>query len=174
MVRLKARLAEIIRDDDRSLLPPGGDWPTILARALGGAVADLRRTLGDDMEAWQWARLHVTRPAHPLAVAFPHMAATLDPPSVAVDGDGETVNAASFVPGAGYHVAVTSVARYVFDLGNWEASAWVVPHGASGHPGSPHRTDQLAAWSECRLLPMRYDWARVRAATESSVMLTPG
>jgi penicillin amidase len=174
MVRLKARLAEMIRDDDQSLLPRGTDWPIVLAGALAGAVADLRRTLGDDMDAWRWGRLHVTRPEHPLAAAFPHMAATLDPPSVTVGGDGETVNAASFVPGAGYHVALTSVARYVFDLGNWEASAWVVPHGASGHPGDPHRADQLTAWTECRLLPMRYDWARVRAAAESSLTLTPG
>jgi penicillin amidase len=173
MVRLKARLGEMVRDDDRSLLPHDADWPTVLARALGNAVADLREALGEDMDAWQWARLHVTRPQHPLAAAFPHLAATLNPPSVAVDGDGETVNAASFLPGAGYHVAVTSVARYVFDLGDWEASGWVVPCGASGHPGAPHWGDQVPAWTECRLLPMRYDWARIQAAAESTVILAP-
>ena len=173
MVRLKARLAEMIRDDDRSLLPPGADWPTIVAGALGKAVADLQEALGDDMDAWQWARLHVTRPQHPLAAAFPHLAATLNPPSVAVNGDGETVNAASFLPGAGYHVEVTSVARYIFDLGDWEASAWVVPGGTSGHPGHPHWADQSAAWTECQLLPMRYDWARIRATAESTQTLTP-
>jgi penicillin amidase len=173
MVRLRARLAEMIRDDDRSLLPAHADWPTLLARALGSAVADLREALGEDMDAWQWARLHVTRPQHPLLPAFPHLAATLAPPSVAVGGDGETVNAASFLPGAGYHVSLTSVARYVFDLADWEASSWVVPCGASGHPASPHWTDQLPAWTECRLLPMRYDWTRIRAAAESSLTLTP-
>jgi penicillin amidase len=174
MVRLKARLAEMVRDDDRSLLPPDTDWPVVLARALGGAVAELRETLGGDMDAWQWARLHVTRPRHPLVAAFPHLATTLNPPAVAVDGDGETVNAASFLPGAGYHVAVTSVARYVFDLGDWENSGWVVPCGASGHPADPHRADQLTAWAECRLLPMRYDWKRILAAAESTQTLAPG
>jgi penicillin G amidase len=174
MVRLKAQLAEMIRDDDRSVLPPDADWPAILARALGSAVAGLRDALGEDMDAWQWRRLHVTRPQHPLMSAFPRLAATLNPPSVAVGGDGETVNAASFLPGAGYHVALTSVARYVFDLGDWEASGWVVPCGASGHPGSSHWADQLPAWTECRLLPMRYDWARIRTVAESSLTLTPG
>jgi penicillin amidase len=174
MSRLKARLAEMIGADDRSLLPPGADWPALLARALAGAVADLDKALGADMAAWQWGRLHVTCPRHPLVAGFPHLAATLDPPSVAVGGDGETVNAASYVPGAGYQVALTSVARYVFDLGDWEASAWVVPCGASGHANNPHWADQLPAWSECRLLPMRYDWARIRAAAESSERLVPG
>jgi penicillin amidase len=172
--RMKARLAEMIRDDDRSLLPPGAEWPAVLARTLGHAVADLREALGEDMDGWRWERLHLTRPRHPLAAAFPHLTATLDPPAVPVGGDGETVNAASFVPGAGYHVAVTSVARYVFDLADWEASSWVVPDGVSGHPGHPHRADQLPAWAACRLLPMRYDWARIRAAAESRTMLTPG
>jgi len=174
MARVKARLAEMIRDDDRSLLPPETGWPAILAHALDGAVAELCEALGEDMDAWQWARLHRTRPRHPLVAAFPRLADGLDPPSVAVGGDGETVNAASFLPGAGYDVAVTSVARYVFDLGDWEASGWVVPCGASGHPGHPHWADQLPAWTECRLLPMRYEWARIRGAAKSSLTLTPG
>jgi penicillin amidase len=173
MVRLKARLPEMIRDDDRSLLPAGADWPGVLAQALAGAVTDLDAALGGDMDGWRWERLHVTRPQHPLVAGFPHLEGRLNPPSVAVGGDGETVNAAGYVPGAGYQLALTSVARYVFDLGDWEASAWVVPCGASGHPGDRHWADQLQAWAACRLLPMRYDWARVRAEAESGETLEP-
>ena len=161
MVRIKAQLAEMISKDNRSLLPAGAEWPAVLASALAGAVSDLRAALGDDMDGWRWERLHTTRPVHPLVAGFPKLAATLNPPAVAVGGDGETVNASGFVPGAGYHVALTSVARYVFDLADWESSGWVVPHGASGHPGSPHWADQLSAWADCRLLPMRYDWSRM-------------
>ena len=117
--------------------------------------------------------MHTTRPQHPLVAGFPHLAATLNPPAVAIGGDGETVNAAGYLPGAGYHVALTSVARYAFDLADWEASGWVVPHGASGHAGHAHWADQLPAWADCRLLPMRYDWARIRADAESTQTLTP-
>ena len=115
---------------------------------------------------------HVTRPQHPLVVGFPHLAERLNPPSIAVGGDGETVNAGGYVPGAGYHLALTSVARYVFDLGDWEASAWAVPGGASGHPGDRHWADQAPAWAACRLLPMRYAWSRIRAEAESGETLT--
>ena len=102
MVRIKAQLAEMIGQDNRSLLPAGAEWPAVLASALAGAVSDLRAALGDDMDAWRWERLHTTRPVHPLVAGFPKLAATLNPPAVAVGGDGETVNAAGFVPGAGY------------------------------------------------------------------------
>jgi penicillin amidase len=163
MVRFRARLADLIRHDDRRLLPPGADWPTMLGRALAAAVGDLAATLGADEAGWRWGRVHVTRPCHPLSAVFPEAATFLDPPSIAVGGDGDTVQNAGFIAAAGFGVAVTSVARYVFDLGDWERSGWVTPLGVSGHPGSPHYADQVTPWSEGRLLPMRYDWERIRA-----------
>jgi hypothetical protein len=38
--------------------------------------------------------------------------------------------------------------RFVVDWGAPEETTLVIPFGVSGHLGSPHRTDQLAAWRE--------------------------
>ena len=84
------------------------------------------------------------------AAEFPELAERLSPPPVAVGGDGDTVQAASISAGGGYTVSGTSVTRFVFDLSDWRRSAWVVPLGASGHPGSPHYADQSAAWAAVR------------------------
>jgi len=173
MTRLRARLTEWIRQDDRRLLPPGGDWPAALARALAGAVAELRDRLGPDPSAWRWGRIHLTQPQHPLSLVRSELARWLDPPSVPMGGDGETVQNTSFIAAAGYGITTTSVARYAFDLGDWERSGWVIPLGVSGHPGSPHYADQIPAWREGRLLPMRYDWARIQREAESHQALEP-
>jgi len=173
MARIRARLAEMIRRDDRTLLPAGGDWPAALARAFAAAVAELQGTLGPDVSTWRWGRIHGTHPQHTLSATFPELAPLLDPPSVPMGGDGDTVQAASFIAGAGYGVTSTSAARYVFDLADWDRSAWVVPLGSSGHPGSPHYADQAAAWAEVRLLPMRYDWQRIRLEAEAEQALEP-
>jgi penicillin amidase len=173
MARIKARLADLIRRGDRTLLPPGAEWPAMLARALSRAVAELTRDLGPDMSMWEWGRLHGTLPRHTLSASHPEMAALLDPPAVPMGGDGDTVMAASFIAGGGYGLTSTSVARYVFDLADWEQSQWVVPLGASGHPGSPHYADQVQAWAEGRLFPMRYGWERVRAEAETHQALEP-
>jgi penicillin amidase len=167
VARLRGRLAEWIREDDRTLLPAGDDWGSAMARALAGAVAELRETLGSDPAAWTWGRLHVTRPCHPLSALFPDAAGVLDPPSLAAGGDGDTVQAADFIPTAGFALTLTSVARYVFDLGDWERSGWIIPLGTSGHPGSRHYADQAADWAAVRLRPMRYDWARIARDAES-------
>jgi penicillin amidase len=172
MARLKARLPGWIRDDDRALLPAGADWPGVLAGALAGAVAEIGAALGPDPEGWRWGRLHRTRPEHPLAAAIPG-AAALVPPAVPMSGDGDTVLQAGFVPGAGWTLTLGPVARYAFDLGDWERSGWVVPHGVSGHAASPHHADQVEAWATCRLLPMRYDWARIAAEAETHQTLEP-
>jgi penicillin amidase len=173
MARFRARLTELIRADDRTLLPAGSDWPTALARALAGAVGELGRTLGPDPGAWQWGRVHRTQPRHPLSAAFPEAAAILDPPSVPMGGDGDTVQSAGFIAAAGYGITLASVARYAFDLADWDRSGWVVPLGASGHPGSPHYADQAGPWSDVRLLPMRYGWAGIRAEARAHQVLDP-
>jgi penicillin amidase len=173
VARVKSRLVEWIRAGDRTILPPGTDWPAALARALGAAVAGLRERLGPDPATWRWGALHTTEPHHPLALVQPELGRWLDPPRVAVGGDGDTVQNAGFIAAAGYGVSATSVARYVFDLGDWERSAWVIPLGVSGHPGSPHYADQVTPWSEGRLLPMRYDWTRIRREAGAHQVLDP-
>ena len=92
---------------------------------------------------------------------------------MAVGGDGDTVQNAGFLATAGYGVSATSVARYVFDLADWGQSGWVIPLGVSGHPGSPHYADQVAPWAEGRLVPMRYDWARIRREAGAPQVLDP-
>jgi penicillin G amidase len=171
--RLRARLTGMIQADERTLLPSGMDWPTVMGRALASAVAWLRQELGDDLQTWQWGRIHRTAPQHPLSALFPELAALLNPPSVAVGGDSDTVQAAGFPVGAGYYVHGTSVARYVFDLADWQRCLWSVPLGASGHPGSSHYADQAEAWAAVRSYPMLYDWAQISAEAETRQRLEP-
>ena len=173
VARLRALLAGWIRAGDRTILPRGLDWPGALTRALDGAAADLETALGPGIDAWRWGRVHVTRPRHPLSLIVPAAAAFLDPPPVAAGGDADTVQAGAFIPAAGFGVTLASVARYVFDLGDWDQSGWIVPLGASGHPGSPHYADQAQDWAEVRLRPMRYTWSRIRAEAECHQRLEP-
>ena len=138
VARLRGRLADWIREDDRTLLAAGDDWGSVMARALAGAVATLRETLGPDPASWAWGRLHQShvRAIRSRGCSRTPRASSIRPRSPA-GGDGDTVQAADFVPAAGFELSLTSVARYVFDLGDWERSAWIVPLGASGHPGQP-------------------------------------
>ena len=165
--QLASLLVTMARENDTYLLPPGSDWGLLVARALAEGVSDLRERLGDDMDSWQWGRVHHTRPQHMLSASFPELASLLDPPWVPMGGDGDTPQAGSYSPDAPFVMTGMSVGRYVFDTGDWSNSAWVTPLGASGHPGSPHYADQAPIWAEVKLVPMLYDWDRIAAEAES-------
>ena len=171
--RLKSRFHTMIEEDDRTLLPSGADWQSLMSTALAQAVKQLEEKLGPDVEGWRWSKLHRTRPRHPLSVLFPESAQVLDPPSFTMDGDADTPLAASYAMAEPFTVMGMSVARYVFDLSDWDNSRWIVPLGSSGHPGSPHYADQAAIWANVDLIPMLYDWTGLEQQAESRQELKP-
>jgi penicillin amidase len=165
--RLRAHFLSLIEKGSSSLLPEGADWTSLMTQALADASAELQSQLGDDVSDWRWGRVHSTAPQHPLAPTFPEAADLLNPPSVAMGGDGDTPQHANYSPGQPYAISALSVLRYVFDSADWGKSGWIVPLGASGHPGSAHYADQAPIWAEVKLVPMLYDWRRIAAEAES-------
>ena len=131
----------------------------------------LKERLGPDVSTWRWGRVHFTQPRHTLSAAFPELDAELDPPSVPMSGDGDTPQSGSYSPGDPFTITGMSAARYVFDLSDWDKSAWITPLGSSGHPASPHYADQVAAWSDVEVAPMLYSWDRIAAEAESAQLL---
>jgi penicillin G amidase len=156
-------LPTLLRNDDASMLA-GWDWNQALQVALSNAGSAVLEP---------WGVQHQPRLAHPLSALFPQAARLLDPPSLPVGGDSDTVFASGNVPAAGPAATYGALSRYVFDVGNWDASQWVVFHGVSGQPGSPHYADQNRAWSACTMVPMRYDWAAIEAEATSVQRLEP-
>jgi penicillin amidase len=171
--RFKTLLVELIPAGDRRLLPPGQEWPTLLSRALQQGVAQLTQLLGPDPKQWRWDRLHQARPRHTLSAAFPELAELLDPPPIPMSGDADTPLAGSYSPADPATVTGLSVARYSFDLADWEKSLWAIPLGASGHPGSPHYHDQSETWRQVKMVPMLYNWEGIAANSESEQTLEP-
>ena len=156
-------LPTLLRDSDITLLN-GATWDDCIANALSACA---RQPLS------QWGEQHRPCLSHPLSALFPDMARLLDPPSRPIGGDSDTVLATGIVPSAGPTATYGALARYVFDVGDWEASQWVVFHGVSGQPGSPFYANQHEAWSQCAMVPMRYDWAAITADARFVLRLQP-
>jgi penicillin amidase len=156
-------LPKLLRDDDVSLLD-GWDWDRVIQAALTACA---------EMPLTSWGEQHRPRLVHPLSAVFPDAAPLLNPPSRPIGGDRDTVLATGFVPAAGPAATYGALSRYVFDVGAWDNSRWVVFHGVSGQPGSRHYADQNAAWSECRMIPMLYDWVAIDKAAVNRQEIRP-
>lgn len=148
-------LPALLRSDDASLLR-GCDWNTLLGEALNETAADL--------PAQPWGEAHRPRFTHPLSALFPEAAAVLDPPAQPLGGDGDTVMANGLIAPLGPRAQYGALSRYAFDVGAWENSLWTVFLGSSGHPASPHYSDQHVTWAAAQMTPMRYAWEGIAAA----------
>ena len=165
-------VAAMARKDD-SCLAPGETWPDRIEAALASAVKELRARLGDEMSQWSWGGVHGTRPRHPLSGAFPDCAALLDPPALSTHGDADTPLAGAYSMTERFAATVMSVNRYIHDPSDWKNSRWIVPLGASGHPGSAHYADQARLWADVDTIPQLWDWTDIRAAATSQQTLIP-
>ena len=162
MTQLWWALPALLRANDASLLQ-GHDWATLMAGALDEAAA---------AAVAPWGEAHKPAFTHPLASLFPAAAPVLNPPALPIGGDGDTVWANGIVAPLGQKAIYGALARYMFDVGDWENSRWSVFLGASGHPASPNYASQHAAWAGCAMVPMRYGWELVAATAGASQVLT--
>jgi penicillin amidase len=167
MRHLAVRMNTAAAANDTSLLPPGQTWTSIIALALSEALTELKSAFGDDIRTWVWGDVHQTKPTHMLSSTFSAWSELLDPPAVPLGGDFDTPLAGSYTPGGPYTISGTSLARYVFDTADWDNSRWIVPLGASGHPGSVHYADQTPIWAKVDLIPMTYTWDAIKVGAES-------
>ncbi|WP_194917770.1 penicillin acylase family protein, partial [Catenulispora rubra] len=115
-----------------------GTWSDAVGQALDQTAERLEKEIGPDLEDWTWGRLHQCR----FTALLPGVPAVAGRP---VPGDNETVRAAGLHGIETTAASSGSVARYAFDLGDWENSGWVVP-------------EQTDEWYAARLVPMHYDW----------------
>ena len=169
-----AQAMQAMAHDDPSPLAAGQTWLGLVDAALQRAVTELRERLGDDVTTWTWGQLHHTRPRHPLSRAFPELSALLDPPTVQASGDGDTPQQGGYSLTERFVVTSMSVNRYIHDPADWRRSRWIVPLGASGHPGSPHYADQAELWADVQTIPQLWDWDDVVADAETQQRLEPG
>ena len=173
MGRVKTQLIYLFPEDDRRLLPEGENWVSMMSEALAEGVETLRKSLGEEMAEWNWDRLHQARARHTLSDAFPEMASLLDPPPIPMSGDGDTPLAGAYSPADPATVGGLSVARYAYDLADWDNSLWAIPLGASGNPGSPHYHDQSETWRKVQMIPMEYGWDGIVARSRARQALEP-
>ena len=171
--RIKGRIIDHMWSADTSLLPLRESWPIFIATALSSAMQNLKSSLGEDLNLWKWSTVHKTKPRHTLSSVFPEMEDLLDPPSVSMSGDGDTPLAGSYPPLHFADIGGLSVARYAFDLSNWDHSLWSVPLGSSGNPGSKHYHDQTDTWSQIKMSDMTYNWDKIIVEAESHQILNP-
>ncbi|WP_027285160.1 penicillin acylase family protein [Rubritepida flocculans] len=160
----------LLSGEERAAWWCGGDCRAMAALALAEAVGELAREHGPDPARWRWGAAHLARFEHPLLRFVPGLGALVGL-SAPVSGDGETVQRQSFRAGgrAPFQAVHGAGLRFVADLADPDGALAVIATGQSGHPLSPHWSDQFEAWRTGGMRRL----SRVPGASTGMLRLSP-
>jgi len=150
----------------------------ILLRSLSAALVDLRGVLGENMDEWQWGKIHQLVAAHPFG-SQEVLAGVFNLPPVEMAGDGTTVSVAPppldvpFAAVRNYPLTNHQSYKMIIDLSDWSKSQSIYATGQSGQPFAKHWGDMLTKWHTGQYNPMLYTAQEIEANKEGVLTLTP-
>ena len=159
----------------RILKDPNSSWfsttsrQELVAKSLREACAELKTSLGDELELWQWGKIHGLMLSHPLGrIKLLRPLLNIGPfPS---PGDGTTINTGFYRYSSPYAHIVGASLRFIIDVGEWAQSGFILGPGQSGRLFSPHYGDQTALWRAGRYF--KIGTQEDRTSLESLLLLT--
>ncbi len=155
--------------------PAATDAPTCQTEtraALGAALDELGWRYGPDLAQWNWGQAHALVLSHPVLGALPVVGKWFSKFLPLGGADDTVMRAAMRWSGqAPYRTVHISTLRAIYDLGDLDASQFLIATGQSGHPLSPHFLDLAQRWlgfEYLRLGPAPADVAVLRLTPPNS------
>ena len=116
--------------------------------AFLSALDELQSRFGEDISTWQWGKMHRLRQKHFLS-GRGELGRLLDQNAFPMPGDSTTV--CNTQPDASFDAHLGPSYRMVVDMADAHKGLWAIGvPGQSGHPGSPHYSDQEKDWADGR------------------------
>jgi penicillin amidase len=148
----------------------------MLRQAMSAARDDLTRMQAQNPKHWTWGHLHrlelVNQTLGTSGIGAVEWLFNRGP--YEVGGGGGTVNATSWNADEGFEVTVLPSMRMVVSLADFDDSRWIQFGGQSGHAYAGTYTGQTQRWIDGETLPWAWSPEAVEAATEDTLVLTPG
>jgi penicillin amidase len=144
----------------------------ILLMSFNAAVSDVNGALGDNMQEWQWGRVHTVSPPHPFGTqALVGGLFSMD--ALPIGGDGTTVAVSGFPLLRSFSVNHHQSYRMIIDVGDWSRSLGIYATGQSGQPFAKHWGDMLTRWQSFLYNPLLYTPQEIEAQKEGVLTLNP-
>ncbi|HYO88204.1 MAG TPA: penicillin acylase family protein, partial [Candidatus Limnocylindrales bacterium] len=153
----------------------------MLTPSLAEAIASTEAQLGADRSTWTWGALHtasfINNPLGLSGISLIEDLVNRGP--VAVSGGPEIINATSYsalnaLENGVFNVGGHPSMRTIIDLSDWDNSRSILATGQSGHPFSPHYSDQIEPWRTIQYHPMLFTRSAVEAGAIDRLVLSPG
>ncbi len=123
--------------------PDQETFEDIVMLSFNDAVEWLQQELGNNIEKWEWGKIHRLTLAHPMgSVKLLDKIFNLNRGPFAVGGSFHTVCPYSYSFKKPFDADHGASQRHIYNLGNWDNSWVIIPTGTSGIPSSKYYCDQ--------------------------------
>ena len=171
-INLSAMLGALAGPDPRLGSDPAAARDALLNEALAAGWAHAMELAGPDPAQWRWGDQHRVIIRHPLS-AIPAIAAAFPPiEGGRQGGDGYTVMARG-LRGGSLDVRHGASFLFVADVGNWDATRFLLLPGQSADPASPHYRDFYEHWLAHEMPTLPFSRSAVDAAMVRTFELVP-
>ncbi|GAA4683086.1 penicillin acylase family protein [Nocardioides nanhaiensis] len=151
------------------------DRDDVIAAVMQEARDELTSRQSPRSQEWRWGDLHELELRSPTlgesGIGLVERLVNRGPWEVG--GGSSTVDATSWDATEGYGVVAAPSMRMVVSMADLDDSRWIGLTGVSGHPASPHYTDQTDLWADGQTLPWAFTRDAVDAAADDVLTLVP-
>ena len=154
---------------------PDPDCRNVIAQSLDDALALMGRLQGPDMQNWRWGQENVAQLRHKFYSHLPMFDKWSDL-SVESSGDFYTLDrGGGFDNDAAHPFARTHGGgfRGIYDLGDADASLFMIATGESGHIFSPHYGDLVPLWNNVKAITLSGDENALKQSGAQLLTLEP-
>jgi penicillin amidase len=146
----------------------------IVQQSFEEAVDWLVRLQGDDIDNWDWGRVHTVTFPHQPFNQIPVLKNIFNSNTYPMRGGNFSIYTNSYDWIDPFTVWIVSSARHITDMSDDSNSVMLGSTGQNMNLLSPHREDVVRLWQEGLPFPMSYTEADVEAVQESTLTLQPG
>lgn len=161
-----------------------GKRSQILAQTVLDAVALLEKRCGNNIEDWQWGKLHTYHWKTDGTLLADYMdfvsktgikllSGYFDRGPYPAPGDHTTLNVAAYHPGKDFDVWLIPEMRIIVDFGSDEPLIGINSTGQSDNPSSPHYDDGITAYREGRYQNFPFKEENIKAQYTKTLTLLP-
>lgn len=138
--------------------------------ALEMAVSILKEDFGEDMNNWEYGKIHFAEIVHPLShLLSEEMQEKVNIKPLPRGGGSNTLNAnhgnSRQSSGASF--------RMIVDTADWDATKGTNGPGQSADPRSPHYADLFESWNKGEYFPMYYSKDKIKEHVSEIITLKP-
>ncbi|MEQ9660249.1 penicillin acylase family protein, partial [Fulvivirga sp.] len=171
-IQLKRVLDWVTTPDGRFGANPVEGRNEFLKEAFNNGIAYLEKTLGDDINNWQYGqeKFKHTYIAHALGeIVKEDIKAKLDVGPMPRGGNSSTPGST----GGNNRQSSGASFKIIVNTGDWDAAVGTNAPGQSGNPESPFYNNLFEPWANDQYFPVYYSREKVEAVAVDRIMLGP-